>query len=62
MMLNKQLAHSSLPYVRNQALDTVLHLFSASKGAKWVADPIKDLRILWQGLFFLFWHADKSLY
>jgi hypothetical protein len=53
----------------------VLHVFSSSKGAKWVKDPIKDLRMVWQGLFFskykylfltyvtlVFWHADKSVY
>jgi len=28
----------------------------------WFEDPVKHSRMLWEGLFFMFWHADKSLY
>ena len=34
--------------IRDTALDTVLSLLCSGK---WVADPLKDLRTLWTGLF-----------
>jgi hypothetical protein len=60
--LNIKLAHSSRKSpdhannlspveqnIRDMALDTVLTVLCSGK---WVADPLKDLRTLWNGLFY----------
>jgi hypothetical protein len=28
----------------------------------WFSEPIKHSRMLWEGIFFMFWHSDKSQY
>lgn len=32
------------------------------KSRVWFLDELKHPRMLWEGLFFMFWHADKSVY
>lgn len=32
------------------------------KQNKWVKDDLKEPRLLWEGLFYMFWHSDKPLY
>jgi len=60
-ILNTQLAASAQQDVRDIALNTLVT--SLCKEHTWVAEPTKkNLRIIWEGLFFMFWHADKSVY
>lgn len=48
-------------HLRDAALEKVISHFVHNKG--WVAEPeTKCLKMLWEGLFFLFWHSDKSAY
>ena len=35
---------------------------SGVEGRVWFEEPLKHSRMLWEGLFFMFWHADKSVY
>jgi ribosomal RNA-processing protein 1 len=28
----------------------------------WFTDLVKHSRMVWEGLFFMFWHADKDIY
>jgi hypothetical protein len=35
---------------------------SEVEGRVWFEEPTKHSRMLWEGLFFMFWHADKSVY
>jgi len=58
-VLNSKLASSAQQPIRDQALTTVSKLLSQGK---WVDDTIKDLRIMWQGIFYMLWHSDKPLY
>jgi hypothetical protein len=34
------------------------------KVGSWVEDEVarRHTRMMWEGLFFMFWHADKSVY
>jgi len=32
------------------------------KDRVWFEDAAKQCRMLWEGLFFMFWHSDKSIY
>ncbi|CDW79764.1 ribosomal rna processing protein 1 homolog b-like [Stylonychia lemnae] len=58
--INSQLAASAQQEVRDRALQLLIKILIQEK--QWINDPIKDLRAIWEGLFFLFWHSDKLQY
>ena len=46
--------------MRDHALSEIVK--QLNKGRVWFSEQPKHCKMLWEGLFFMFWHADKSLY
>jgi hypothetical protein len=46
--------------VRDRALVEIAN--QLVKGRVWFEEPQRHARMLWEGLFYMFWHADKSVY
>jgi hypothetical protein len=46
--------------VRDKALNEITQKLIKSR--VWFTDTVKHTRMIWEGIFYFFWHSDKSVY
>ena len=46
--------------MRDSALAEITNKLTKSR--VWFADSERHTRMVWEGIFYMFWHSDKSVY